>query len=91
MLQLANSFSKTNLVLIFQNKPENLRWSLKKMLELDHTAFGMQPGVRLNVKIPFIWEVECVSLGSLMKCLLKDFKLPKPSVHDQAKHTRNTI
>lgn len=42
------------------------------MLELNHTAFATEPGVRVNVKILSIYDVECVCLGLLMRCFLKD-------------------
>lgn len=45
------------------------------MLELNPTAFAAQPGVGVNVKILSIWEVECVCLGLLMRCFLKNLSL----------------
>lgn len=62
------------------------------MLELNPTAFGAQLGVRVNVKILSIWEVECVGLALLMRCLLaEELKFANSSVKDQAKHTRNAV
>lgn len=90
MSQLTNSFYKTNLVLIFQNKPENLRWSLKNA---GFKSDCLWNATRCDTKCENTFHLEsraCMFMFTY-EVFAEGLKLPKASVNDQAKRTRNTV
>lgn len=72
MSQFANSFYKTNLALIFQNKTEDLRWLLKKDAGVKSPCLWNAARCETKCENTFHLGSRMCMLGLLMKCLLKD-------------------